>query len=55
MGKRILVEGHTCGPLRSLQRAFVLVDGENYYRTYVEAAEKAESYILMAGWQFDRF
>lgn len=53
MGKRILVEGHTCGPLRSLQRAFVLVDGENYYRTFVEAAEKAESYILMAGWQFD--
>lgn len=53
MRDRILDEGKTCSPLRPVSRAYVLVDGENYYRSFVEAAEAAENYILMAGWQFD--
>lgn len=53
MRDRILAEGSTCGPLLPVTRAFMLVDGVNYYRAFVKAAEAAENYILMAGWQFD--
>lgn len=31
----------------------LLVDGDDYYRAFYEAAQKAERYILLAGWQFD--
>ena len=33
--------------------AGLLVDGDDYYRAFYEAAQKAEKYILLAGWQFD--
>jgi phospholipase D1/2 len=31
----------------------LLVDGDDYYRAFYEAAEQARSYILLSGWQFD--
>jgi phospholipase D1/2 len=31
----------------------LLVDGQDYYRAFHEAAQRAERYILMTGWQFD--
>jgi phospholipase D1/2 len=31
----------------------LLVDGSDYYRAFYQAAQEAESYILMTGWQFD--
>jgi phospholipase D1/2 len=34
-------------------RAGLLVDGDDYYRAFYEAAQQAEKYILLAGWQFD--
>ena len=34
-------------------RAGLLVDGDDYYRAFYEAAGEAERYILLTGWQFD--
>jgi len=31
----------------------LLIDGDDYYREFYRAAESAEHYILMSGWQFD--
>lgn len=31
----------------------LLVDGSDYYRAFFQAAQAAEEYILMTGWQFD--
>jgi phospholipase D1/2 len=31
----------------------LLVDGSDYYRAFYQAAQEAERYILMTGWQFD--
>lgn len=31
----------------------LLVDGSDYYRAFYQAAQEAEQYILMTGWQFD--
>lgn len=30
-----------------------MVDGDDYYRAFYEVAQKAQHYILLAGWQFD--
>ncbi len=37
----------------AVTRAGLLVDGDDYYRAFYEAAQSAESYIILAGWQFD--
>lgn len=31
----------------------LLIDGDDYYREFYRAAQKAEHYILLSGWQFD--
>lgn len=31
----------------------LLIDGSDYYRAFYQAAQQAERYILMTGWQFD--
>ena len=31
----------------------LLVDGDDYYRAFYEAAQQAQRYILLSGWQFD--
>lgn len=51
--KAILSEGHNCWVQRDAQEAGVLVDGQDYYRSFYEAAQKAERSIAMTGWQFD--
>ena len=33
--------------------AGILVDGDDYYRAVYEAGQRATSYLLLAGWQFD--
>ena len=35
------------------QRAALLVDSDSYYRTFVEAAERAVDSIVILGWDFD--
>ena len=33
--------------------AGVLIDAEDYYRAFYRAAQSAQQYVLMSGWQFD--
>ena len=51
--KRIARPGHNCWKVASIERAGLLVDGDNYFRAFFEAARKARRYILIAGWQMD--
>jgi phosphatidylserine/phosphatidylglycerophosphate/cardiolipin synthase-like enzyme len=51
--KTILREGETCWVHERVDEAGVLVDGESYYSMFYRAAERAETYILLSGWQFD--
>ncbi len=46
-------EGHNCWSVDEVTKNGVLVDGENYYKAFYEAAQKATRYIIIAGWQFD--
>jgi phosphatidylserine/phosphatidylglycerophosphate/cardiolipin synthase-like enzyme len=48
----LLVPGETCAAVVANSRGGVLVDGRDFYRAFYEAACKAQSSILMAGWQF---
>jgi phospholipase D1/2 len=50
---RILEIGRNVWCERPIDRVGLLVDGEDYYRAFYEAAQRAERYIVMAGWQFD--
>lgn len=34
-------------------RVGILVDGDDYYRAFYQACQRATRYILLAGWQFD--
>lgn len=36
-----------------VSRAGILVDGDDYYRAFYTAAQRASAFILLAGWQFD--
>ncbi|HEY6724892.1 MAG TPA: phospholipase D-like domain-containing protein [Polyangiaceae bacterium] len=38
---------------QSVTAVGLLVDGDDYYRAFYEAARSARKYILLAGWQFD--
>src|SRR6478672_9491811 len=38
---------------RPVDRIGLLVDGDDYYRAFYDAAQQAQHYILLAGWQFD--
>lgn len=40
-----------CEP--EVECAGILVDGDDYYRAFYEAGQRAERYLLLAGWQFD--
>jgi phosphatidylserine/phosphatidylglycerophosphate/cardiolipin synthase-like enzyme len=50
---RILEVGRNVWCERPVSTVGLLVDGEDYYRAFYEAAQRAERYIVMAGWQFD--
>jgi phosphatidylserine/phosphatidylglycerophosphate/cardiolipin synthase-like enzyme len=38
---------------RPVEATGLLVDGDDYYRAFYEAAATAQRYILLSGWQFD--
>lgn len=51
--KRILRPGHNCSSLERVTGAGLLIDGEDYYRAFYQAAGSARKTIMIAGWQFD--
>src|SRR6478609_229492 len=51
--RRILKVGQNAWCEEPVERAGILIDGDNYYRAFYEAGERAARYILLAGWQFD--
>ena len=48
----LLQPGRNCWRVERAQRAAFLVDGDNYFRAFVEAARKAKRSILITGWDF---
>ncbi|HEX2966626.1 MAG TPA: phospholipase D-like domain-containing protein [Syntrophorhabdaceae bacterium] len=50
----ILQPGVNCSGLFQADSGGILIDGRSYYRSFYELAKKAERYILITGWQFDR-
>jgi phospholipase D1/2 len=44
--------GHNCWRVENARRASFLVDGENYFTAFVEAARMAKRSILISGWDF---
>jgi phospholipase D1/2 len=53
MMEPILTPGKNCMGFEGMDAGGVLVDGRNYYRAFCQAAEAAESCIMLSGWQFD--
>ena len=51
--KRILRPGHNCSSIDRVTGSGLLIDGEDYYRAFYQAAESARKTIMIAGWQFD--
>ncbi len=50
---RLLVPGRTCWVRAPVTSAGLLIDGRDYFRAFYRAAEQAQRYLLLAGWQFD--
>ncbi|MGE5237849.1 MAG: phospholipase D-like domain-containing protein [Chloroflexota bacterium] len=50
---RILRPGVNCMGIYGVRMSGLMVDGHDYYRAFFEAANGAQRYILLAGWQFD--
>ena len=51
--KNILAPGTNCYGIDNAIETGLLIDGRDYYRAFWTAAENAEHYILLSGWQFD--
>jgi phosphatidylserine/phosphatidylglycerophosphate/cardiolipin synthase-like enzyme len=49
----ILLPGVNCHEVGEVSRTGLLIDGSDYYRAFCAAAETAERFILLSGWQFD--
>jgi phosphatidylserine/phosphatidylglycerophosphate/cardiolipin synthase-like enzyme/uncharacterized membrane protein YdjX (TVP38/TMEM64 family) len=45
--------GRNCLRAAHAQRATLLIDGENYFRSFVQAALQARHSIIILGWDFD--
>jgi phospholipase D1/2 len=49
----VLQPGTSAWRVLPVDRAAVIIDGEDYYRAFHQAAQRAERSLLLAGWQFD--
>jgi len=49
----ILIPGINCREIAEVDETGLLIDGSDYYRGFCAAAETAERFILLSGWQFD--
>ena len=45
--------GHNCQTVAQASRASVLIDGEEYFRAFAQAALRATRSIVIVGWDFD--
>jgi len=45
--------GRNCCTVARADRAAVLIDGENYYRAFMQAAARARRSLLIVGWDFN--
>jgi hypothetical protein len=50
---RICIEGKNCCAITRANRVALLVDGDVYFTTLALALERAQRFILIAGWQLD--
>src|SRR5262245_15496969 len=50
---QICFEGRNCCAITRANRAALLVDGEVYFTTLALTLERAQRFILIAGWQLD--
>ena len=50
---QILAEGHNCWRISRADRAAFLVDGEDYFAAFADAALQAQESIIIVGWDFD--
>ncbi|WP_116808348.1 VTT domain-containing protein [Steroidobacter cummioxidans] len=48
----LLQPGRNCWRVEQARRAAFVVDGDNYFRAFVEAARHAKRSILISGWDF---
>ncbi|HEX2229109.1 MAG TPA: phospholipase D-like domain-containing protein [Candidatus Binatia bacterium] len=53
--KTILQPGKNCLTISKVEETGLLIDGRNYFRAFYWAAQAAERYILLSGWQFDSY
>jgi phosphatidylserine/phosphatidylglycerophosphate/cardiolipin synthase-like enzyme len=53
MMHEILRPGVSCYETGEVSNTGLLIDGSDYYRAFCAAAETAEHFILLSGWQFD--
>ena len=49
----ILEVGRNCRRIDPAEKAAVLVDGADYFRSLAHAVREAERYVLIAGWEID--
>ncbi|MGH7930609.1 MAG: phospholipase D-like domain-containing protein, partial [Candidatus Binatia bacterium] len=49
----ILTPGINCCDIGEVNETGLLIDGSDYYRAFCAAAEIAERFVLLSGWQFD--
>jgi phosphatidylserine/phosphatidylglycerophosphate/cardiolipin synthase-like enzyme/uncharacterized membrane protein YdjX (TVP38/TMEM64 family) len=45
--------GRNCLSVARAQRVALLIDGDAYFKTFMEAAERAQRSIIIVGWDFD--
>jgi phosphatidylserine/phosphatidylglycerophosphate/cardiolipin synthase-like enzyme len=50
----ILAPGDNCWAIDATGHSGLLIDARDYYREFFRAAKRAEKFIAIAGWQFDR-
>jgi phospholipase D1/2 len=51
--RKILEPETNCWTISKVTESGLLIDGRDYYRAFYQAAQNAEEYILISGWQFD--
>ena len=53
MRESLFQPGHNCHRIARADRVAFLVDGDEYFRAFVRAAERAQHSIVIVGWDFD--
>ena len=51
--KSIFEEGRNCGRIAVANRIAFVVDGDDYFKTFIEAAERAHQSIIIIAWDFN--